>query len=631
MDEYRDYSLDRLVELADEDDAAANRELAARYRDGIGVPTDEELAEEYEKHARELDGDETDDFSDWSGDAGDDAEEDDVSEEPEAGAEAAEPVSELSEHASDPDYSDAGQVPEDENLKEKDTFKLWESEREGIGSATVLRLGQESDQGNPFAMKALAQRYMRSADRGGPERGFRLLEKAKDALQERLRTQDAEDMIVKTEQAEVLSLLGTCWENGYGTAADAEKAFQCYGNAFDLNHSFSDNYIRCLLHGIGCKADADRAESVKETQAREGGIVPKVELGIQYLNNGESIKAAGWLQRALTAEDAEEHRIMQTAARYLLSINNETDQNGKSIDQNHESDLLEQAAYQGDPDAAYILAVEDFYLGRQERETFLETAQDSALSGAKDYCRTELAKIEEKKTAEKKKREEDQRQQAAADEKRREIEEQNRRWQEQKRREEEEAAERRRIAEQNRLAYEARLAEMKAKAEAEKAQLERERVRQAEEEERERARLAEEEEREQARRAEEEAKEKARQEQLRQMREQAERMERARIAAFRAQRKQVLRPVFSRWRWSGILLAVLVSIFTLLTTITGFSTVLCVVCLAMAVYFTALLEKERTQNRIFKGTPEVFAIYTVEFLILSVCIAAAAIVVNLLA
>lgn len=549
MRKYEKYKEDDLIDLANQEDAEACHELAVRYREGIGVPADENLSQAYEDMAKQLG------YSEEKDESGNVPKEEIVEE-------------------NEPELENTVEKSEEptESVEDADLYAEWEGNLDQLDHMPLFQLSKAAKEGNPFAMNVLSERYIHSESESDAARGFDLLKRAEQTLTKRIQTQPEIDTAANLALAEVSTNLGECYENGYGTQKDQEKAFAYYSRAYELDHSRSSQYIHCLENGIGCKPDVYKAEEVREKRAVEGGIDARIDMAVSYLTNNQLVKAAEWFQSALASDDADSDPLKQTEARYFLSQMREEDQNGQPIDYKQEREKLVKASNEGDSDAAYILMRYDD-VTNENKKAILEQACKSTLPEAKKFAKNKL--------------------------------------EEYKKQEEEERIRRQQIEAERERRRQAELARQQQAlaAEEKKKQEERERQKkQAEREEKAKKRMA-----------------------MERAKWEAQKAEEKRVRVELAEQKKNLYPQFIQWRWGMVLLLVLIGIFTLLTTSKAVSAIY-IAALSIAMIYSAVISgMEKKMNVAPKHAPEVVVRYANEFIVMDVILMIVMIVVASLA
>lgn len=99
---------------------------------------------------------------------------------------------------------------------------------------------------------------------------------------------------------------------------EAHKAFLCFQNAYEKDHSCCQPLIRCYEQGIGVEVSVEKALKLREEAAERGGIESRMQIGALYLEQDQRFKAREWLQYALEAQDSADDPGAATACRYLL-------------------------------------------------------------------------------------------------------------------------------------------------------------------------------------------------------------------------------------------------------------------------------------------------------------------------
>ena len=113
---------------------------------------------------------------------------------------------------------------------------------------------------------------------------------------------------------------------------EAHQAFICYQNAYELDPDCRDSLLRCYEQGIGVDASFEKALSIRERAAENGGMEARMQVGALFLEQNRLLKAKEWFQYALEAPDHLDDTGSDAACRYLLdNLNGNPSTNAESL------------------------------------------------------------------------------------------------------------------------------------------------------------------------------------------------------------------------------------------------------------------------------------------------------------
>ncbi len=356
MENYREADLYELSELAGDGDYAAAMELARRFREGDGVEPDQDRAESWLRYAMSL------------RDGGDESA---PEPQPQGAASAAETPDNKAGH---------GWTP---------TAQL-----KGL---TIGQLREEATRGNPFAMSLQGQKYLASRSAEEKKLGLSTLEKAIDIGKRNLSGGDSE--LVQMMLRDYLAM-GRCYEELARSTGDDScnaKAFECYGNAQELDPNEVTDLLRCYEEGIGCRPDRKEILRLREKLAETGGILPRFQLAEAYYENEQHMRASEWYQIALESGDAQAHPAAADICRIRLrelDADGQTDALSAAMDK----DALWAKTVNGDALAAWFYA-KDLAATDDERETALRYGQNGTGEPYAGMCRAALEEADRQRLA----------------------------------------------------------------------------------------------------------------------------------------------------------------------------------------------------------------------------------------
>ena len=358
MENYREADLYELSELAGDGDYAAAMELARRFREGDGVEPDQDRAESWLRHAMSLRDE-------------DDGDESAPEPQPQGAASAAETPDNKAGH---------GWTP---------TAQLKD--------LSLGQLREEIARGNPFAISLQGQKYLASRSVEEKKLGLSALEKAIDIGKRNLSGGDGE--LVQMMLRDYLAM-GRCYEELARSTGDDScnaKAFECYGNAQELDPNEVTDLLRCYEEGIGCRPDRKEILRLREKLAETGGILPRFQLAEAYYEDEQHMRASEWYQIALESGDAQAHPAAADICRIRLrelDADGQTDALSAAMDK----DALWEMTVNGDALAAWFYA-NNLAATDDERETALRYGQNGTDEPYAGMCRDALEEADRQRQA----------------------------------------------------------------------------------------------------------------------------------------------------------------------------------------------------------------------------------------
>ena len=308
-----------LEERANDGDVSAIRQLVECYENGIGVEQDLEMAKQWEKMLPDV-GENYDEGATSSDRSGDNA--------PEA-------TKSHDDHHQNVTEKEMGH--HDRVQSTSPTEHSWEEIRHELEKMSFVTLDQVVARGNYLAELIAGERYLKSQayeeQINGAERIREAIEHIKNG-EVKAASMDA----IKDALSEGWMQLANYYLSGYKYRPGfAEKAFEACSNAFEIDHSNVEGLITCYKFGIGCNRDESKISTYERYKAESGGIVEKYNYA-KSLGNG-SIAAIEFFQKALEANDADEHPYYQSLARQSLAELGEKEIDGEILDVEKEKQI----------------------------------------------------------------------------------------------------------------------------------------------------------------------------------------------------------------------------------------------------------------------------------------------------
>lgn len=249
----------------------------------------------------------------------------------------------------------------DDELDKESNWEELYIEAKALDSAT---LRSEAQKENAAAQFVLAKKYLASRNQREKTEGFRILEMAEENLRKDLSnynstTREALGRLLY-EKGEYLE---QCYNREYRWNIDKDKiddlgkkVFEAYLSAYEIDSKQVPGVVHCYEEGIGVDQDSHKAIRYKEEYAINRGIRERYEFAEDARARNELVRAIEWLQAALDANNADDHKALKHFIRIALANLNETDERGKTIDKQVELEQLKKLASSNNAEAAFYTA-----------------------------------------------------------------------------------------------------------------------------------------------------------------------------------------------------------------------------------------------------------------------------------
>ena len=206
---------------------------------------------------------------------------------------------------------------------------LQDYENDETDKLMLRDLREQVQAGNPFAAIVMGEVYTDDTESGKQEK-LRLFETARSLLEKNAHIPGYAEYLYR-----LLCAKGAIHRGLSKNPMDeqAKMAFMCFVNAAELADADDDmgsyqQLAECYENGFGTPADTQKAKQVLDRWKEMSGVLGLMTLAIERQEENNRLEAIDYLQRCLNKED-EENPDLKELARYKLGLMGLPDETGR--------------------------------------------------------------------------------------------------------------------------------------------------------------------------------------------------------------------------------------------------------------------------------------------------------------